>query len=73
MFLYLIALGWIYVALLAALAEATATHGSVLGAIVTFILYGLLPLSIVLYIFGTPARKRARKKQLENKENGPQA
>jgi hypothetical protein len=62
MFLYLIALGWIYVALLAALAEATASNGSVLGAIVTFIFYGVLPLSLVLYLIGTPARKRSRKK-----------
>jgi hypothetical protein len=32
----------------------------VLGALFTFVLYGLLPLGIVLYIFGTPGRKRAR-------------
>ncbi|MFY8044886.1 MAG: hypothetical protein ACOVOD_18380, partial [Rhodoferax sp.] len=28
-----------------------------------FILYGLLPLSIVMYIMGAPARRRARKAQ----------
>jgi len=72
MFLYLIALGWIYVALLAAIAEATASNGSVLGAIVTFIFYGLLPLSLVLYLIGTPMRKRSRKKMEQYKQDPKQ-
>lgn len=42
-----------------ALAEATSPTGSVLGAVVTFVLYGLLPMGIVGYILGTPGRKRA--------------
>ena len=33
-----------------ALAEALSTQGSVLGAVITFVLYGLLPLSLVLYV-----------------------
>lgn len=57
--MYLVVIGWLYVTLLMAVAEATAANGSVLGAIVTFVLYGLLPMAIVLYILGTPARKRA--------------
>jgi len=57
--MYLIAIAWLYVTLMMAVAEATAVHGTVLGAVITFVLYGLLPLSIVLYILGTPARKRA--------------
>ena len=57
--MYLVAIAWLYVALMMAVAEATHTQGSVLGAIVTFVLYGLMPVSIVLYILGTPARKRA--------------
>jgi hypothetical protein len=59
--MYLIAIAWIYVVLMMAVAEALSTQGSVLGALITFVLYGLLPLGLVLYIFGTPARKRARK------------
>ena len=39
-------------------AEATNTTGTVLGAIVTFILYGLLPVALMVYFMGTPARKR---------------
>jgi hypothetical protein len=58
--MYLIAIAWMYVVLMMAVAEATNSNGTVLGALVTFVLYGLLPLGIVLYIFGTPGRKRAR-------------
>ena len=59
--MYLVAIAWIYVVLMMALAEALSSQGTVLGALITFVLYGLLPLSIVLYIGATPARRRARK------------
>ena len=59
--MYLVAIAWLYITLLMAVAEATAANGTVLGAIVTFVFYGLLPLGVVLYILGTPARKRARR------------
>ena len=51
-----IALGWAYVVLMMVLAEALGPGGSVLGAIVTALLYGVLPLGIVLYIGGARAR-----------------
>jgi hypothetical protein len=59
--MYLVVIAWMYVVLLMSLAEAFSAQGSVLGALVTFVLYGVLPLSIVVYIMGTPARKRALK------------
>ena len=55
----IVAMAWLYVALMMAVAEATNTNGSVLGAVVTFVLYGLLPVLLVLYLMGTPARKKA--------------
>ena len=58
--MHLIALAWIYVVLMMAVAEAVSSQGTLLGAFFTFVLYGLLPLSLVLYIVGTPGRKRAR-------------
>jgi len=58
--MYVVIIAWIYVVLLMAVAEALSSQGTVLGALVTLLLYGLLPLSIVVYILGTPARKRAR-------------
>ncbi len=59
--MYLIAIGWLYVALMMAVAEASNTNGSILGAAITFVLYGLLPTGLLMYILGTPARKRALK------------
>ena len=57
----LVALGWMYVVLLMTVAEATGSNGSLLGAFFTFVLYGALPLSIVMYLLRTPARRRARR------------
>ena len=61
--MYLIAIAWIYVALMMAVAEATNTNGTIIGAIVTFVLYGVFPVSIVMYLLRTPVRNRARKAQ----------
>jgi hypothetical protein len=58
--MYLVAIGWMYVVLMMALVEALSPQGSVLGAVITFALYGLLPMGLVMYIGGTPARRRAR-------------
>jgi len=59
--MYLIAIGWLYVALMMAVAEASKTNGSLLGAAITFMLYGVAPVALLVYILGTPARKRALK------------
>ncbi len=57
--MYIIPIAWLYVALMMSVAEATNSNGTVLGAIVTFVLYGLLPIGLILYFMGAPARKRA--------------
>ena len=56
--MYLIVIVWTYVTLMMAVAEATSPVGTVLGAIITFLLYGALPMGILVYILGTPSRKR---------------
>ncbi len=61
--MYLIAIGWLYVALMMSIAEATNTNGSVLGAVFTFLIYGLGPTALVMYILGTPGRRRRRREQ----------
>lgn len=61
--MYLIAIGWLYVALMMAVAEASNTNGSILGAVITFVLYGVAPTALVMYILGTPARRRAREQR----------
>lgn len=57
--MYIVPVAWLYVALMMSVAEATNSNGTILGAIVTFVLYGLLPIGIILYFMGAPARKRA--------------
>jgi mannose/fructose/N-acetylgalactosamine-specific phosphotransferase system component IID len=59
--MYIVPIAWMFVVVLMTIAEATSTQGTVLGAFFTFLLYGLLPLSIVMYVLGTPGRRRARR------------
>lgn len=61
--MYLIVIAWIYVVLMMSVAEATNTTGTVLGAIVTFVLYGVVPVTLVVYLMGAPARGKAIKKR----------
>ncbi len=61
--MYLVVIAWIYVVLMMSVAEATNTNGTVLGAVVTFFLYGVGPAALVAYLMATPARKRAIKKR----------
>ena len=59
--MYLTVIAWLYVVLMMSAVEAASPQGTVLGAIGTLVLYGLLPLSILIYIMGTPSRRKARK------------
>ena len=59
--MYIVPIAWLYVALMMAVAEATNSNGTVLGAIITFLLYGLGPVALVVYLMGSPARRRAIK------------
>ena len=61
--MYLVIIAWMYVVLMMSVAEATNSAGTVLGAIVTFFLYGVGPAGLLAYLMGTPARKRAIKKR----------
>jgi predicted membrane channel-forming protein YqfA (hemolysin III family) len=61
--LYIVAIGWVFVVVLMSVVEATAPNGSVLGALFTFLLYGVIPLGLVLYLLGTPLRARQRQAQ----------
>ena len=61
--MYLVIIAWMYVVLMMSVAEATNSSGTLLGAVVTFFLYGVGPAGLVAYLMGTPARKRAIKKR----------
>ena len=62
-FIHLIVIGWLYVVVMMSVAEATNTTGTVLGAIFTFLLYGLAPVALVVYLMGAPGRRRAIKER----------
>lgn len=61
--MHIVAIAWIFVVVLMALAEATSPQGTVLGAGVTLLLYGALPLWVVMYLLGTPSRRAARQRR----------
>ena len=59
--MHLVVIAWLYVALMMAVAEATNTNGTVLGAVFTFLLYGVGPVALLIYLMGRPARRAARR------------
>jgi hypothetical protein len=52
--MYIVAIAWVYVTFMIAVTES-----SVIAGVLTFLFYGLAPLALFLWIFGTPARRRA--------------
>ncbi len=60
--MYIIAIGWIYVVFMMSITESSATAG-----VMTFLFYGVLPLTIVLYLMRTPQRKRNRQRAAEQR------
>lgn len=54
--MYIVAIAWIYVVLLMALTEP-----SIVAGIATFVFYGAAPLALVLWLVGTPQRRRNRR------------
>lgn len=53
--MYIIAIAWLYVTFLMAATEASITAG-----ILTFSFYGLMPCGLLMWILGTPQRKRKK-------------
>ncbi|MBX3667751.1 MAG: collagen-like protein [Rhodocyclaceae bacterium] len=54
--MYIVAIAWSYVTLMMAISEE-----SIVAGVLTFVFYGLAPLALFLWIFGTPARRRAKR------------
>jgi len=52
---YIVAIAWLYVLMLVSVMQPTVFRG-----IVTFVGAGLLPLALLLYLVGTPQRRRQR-------------
>ncbi len=63
--MYIVAIGWIYVVALMAF-----TEGSVAAGLATFLFYGVAPLALLLYLMGTPQRRRNRRRRETIAESG---
>ena len=61
--MYLIVIAWMYDVLMMSVAEATNSNGTLLGALVTFVLYGAGPVALVIYLMGAPTRSKAIKQR----------
>lgn len=55
--MYLVVIAWVYVAVMMAVVEATSPQGTLLGAFFTLLLYGAVPVSLILYFI---QRRRPR-------------
>ncbi len=53
--MYIVAIAWLYVTLMMAVTEKSVTAG-----VLTFTFYGLLPCALLVWLIGTPARRRAK-------------
>lgn len=60
--MWIVAIAWLYVAVMMSLAEATNPQGTVLGAVITFVFYGVGPLALVMYLLNATGRRKARLK-----------
>ncbi|HEX5357264.1 MAG TPA: hypothetical protein VFW93_13680 [Aquabacterium sp.] len=60
--MWIVAIAWLYVAVMMSLAEATSPQGTVLGALITFVFYGVGPLALVMYLMGARNRRVVRLK-----------
>ena len=61
--MYLVVIAWMYVVLMMSAAEAASSNGTVLGALVTLVLYGVGPVILVVYLMRAPARNKAIKRR----------
>jgi ABC-type uncharacterized transport system YnjBCD permease subunit len=61
--MWIVAIGWMYVVTLMA-----ATEPSVTAGVMTFLFYGVLPLSLVFYLTGAWRRGRARVRDARKRE-----
>lgn len=61
--MYIVAIAWLYVTLMMALTEP-----SIIAGLLTFLFYGLLPCALLIWIIGTPQRRRNRLRVMAEQE-----
>jgi small-conductance mechanosensitive channel len=53
--MYIVAIAWLYVVLMMSITER-----SIVAGIMTFLFYGLLPCALLIWVVGTPSRRRLK-------------
>lgn len=53
--MYIVAIAWLFTALM-----LTVGQTSIVAAVLTFFFWGIMPISLILWLIGTPARKRRK-------------
>jgi hypothetical protein len=56
--MYIIAIGWMWVVLMMAITES-----NIVAGMLSLVFYGVLPCSLLLWLMGTPARRRRRARE----------
>jgi hypothetical protein len=64
--MYIVAIAWLYVALMVSILQPSAVAG-----VITFVGAGLFPLAILLYLLGTPQRRRNLAREQAEHERAP--
>lgn len=65
--MYIVAIAWLYVVMVMAATESNLTAGAM-----TLLWYGVLPLSLFLWLFGTPQRRRNRRSHMAGEQKASQ-
>ena len=56
--MYIIAIGWLYVTVLMAFTETSLVAGTL-----TFLFYGLFPVTLLVWLLGTPVRRQRQRQR----------
>lgn len=56
--MYIVVIAWLFVALIIAISQA-----SLVASVLSFVFWGLVPLSLIVWLFGTSERRRRKAKQ----------
>ena len=62
--MYIIAIGWIWVVFMMSITET-----GIVAGLMTFVFYGILPCGLLLYLLGTPARRRRKARMRAREEH----
>ncbi len=64
--MYIVAIAWLFTASLIAISQA-----SLIAGLLSFFFWGIVPLSLLLWLIGTPARMRRKQLSQSRNETNP--